>query len=352
MRREGNPRVGLIERLLSQPRRLIMTILIGNEFVNVTASVISASLIIQIMGAESKWINLFVMIPILLLVGEINPKTLAIRNNMAFATAQCGVIEWFSRMMTPVRWLVRSVSDFFIAQIVGKGRSRGNLVTKDMVRTLTLEAVDEGTMDQQEAQFIEQILEFGNKTVADAMTPRSNIFFLSAEMTIQEMAAEMRRTLHPEVPVFSEHRDNIVGILYIRDLVGKSLDKLSQTPEKLETVLREPFYVSESKQLSGLFHLFRERKLSLALTVDEYGGVTGLVTMEDLLEHIFGEITSPSEVIKKASERLEKLEDGSYQAEGSLLIDSLNQELEVNLDSKEVETIGGLLLENYGEIRI
>lgn len=350
MRRDGNPRIGLIERLLSQPRRLIQTILIGNEFVNVAASVISASLIIQVMGAESKWMNLFIMIPILLLVGEITPKTLAIRNNAAFATYQSVPIDLFSRFMTPVRWVVRAVAEFFITLIVGKERSRGNIVTEDMVRTLAREAVGEGALDKHEAQFIEQIFDFGNKTVADVMTRRSNIFFLSADLPLAEMAAEMRRTLHPKIPVYKEHRDTIVGILYARDLVGKSVEDALNTPEDLEKILREPYYVPESKHLADLFHIFRERKLSMALSVDEYGGVTGLVTMEDLLECIFGEITSRFETQTKAAHKLEMLNEGVYRAKGSLPIDYLNEALEIELDSHGVKTLGGLLLENYGEL--
>lgn len=350
MRREGNPRIALIQRLLSQPRRLIQTILIGNEFVNVAASVISASLIIQLMGAENKWMNLFIMIPILLLVGEITPKTLAIRNNVVFATAQSVPIEWFSRIMTPVRWVVRAVSEFFITLIVGKERSHGNIVTEDMVRTLAREAVGEGALDEQEAQFIEQIFDFGNRTVADVMMPRSKIFFLSAELSLAEMAAEMRRTMHPKVPVYRGHRDSIVGILYARDLIGLDLEDTPNTPENLEQVLREPFYVPESKHLADLFHIFRERKLSMALAVDEYGGVTGLVTMTNLLERIFGEISSRSATKKKAAHKLEMVSEGVYRAEGTVPIDYLNEVLETTLDSHGVETLSGLLLENYGEL--
>ena len=118
MRRDENPRLELITRLLSEPRRLIVTILIGNEFVNVAASVISAAIVIQLMGAENKLINLFIMVPILLLVGEITPKTLAIRNNVAFATFQSPLVELFARLIAPLRWIVRLVSEWFTTLIV------------------------------------------------------------------------------------------------------------------------------------------------------------------------------------------------------------------------------------------
>ena len=147
MKNANNPKLNLIERMLAEPRRLIVTILIGNEFVNVTASVISTSIIIDLFGAENKLYNLFIMIPILLIFGEITPKTLAIKNKIAFASVECGPIEFFSKLITPLRWLVRHVSDFFITLLIGKERSRGNLVTQDMVRTLAQDAVGKGALD-------------------------------------------------------------------------------------------------------------------------------------------------------------------------------------------------------------
>ena len=160
MRRDDNSRIALIERMLSEPRRLIVTILIGNEFVNVAASVISAAIVIQLLGAENKLINLFIMVPILLLVGEITPKTLAIRNNVAFATIQSRPIDLFARGIAPLRWVVRLVSEWFTTLIVGRELTRGSIVTRDMVRTLAQEAVGDGVLDQDEARYIEQIFEF------------------------------------------------------------------------------------------------------------------------------------------------------------------------------------------------
>lgn len=136
MRQRRDPRVSLIEQMLSQPRRLIITILIGNELVNVAASVLSASVIIRFLGDENKWINLFVMVPLLLLFGEITPKTLAIKNNIRFAGFESRFIELFARLIMPLRWLVRHVADTVLTLILGKERSKGNIITDDMVRTL------------------------------------------------------------------------------------------------------------------------------------------------------------------------------------------------------------------------
>lgn len=348
MRRRGHPRIELIERLLTRPRRLIMTLLIGNELVNVSASAISAAVIIQMLGPRYTWVNLCIMVPILLIVGEITPKTLAIRNNVAFAGAESRPIEYFARLVKPLRFLIRAIAERLITLIVGTEPSHGNIITEDMVRTLAHEAVGEGALDRTEALFIEQIFDFGNKTLEDVMTPRSDIFFLTLESTLPEILQELHRTRHTKVPIYQDRRDNIVGILYARDLLGVDLEALKRRPEDFCKLLRAPYFVPESKPAAELFDTFRDRRMSCALTVDEYGGVTGLVTMEDLLECIFGDIHSPSDVSPQAY--ITKLGEGRYRIDGALPIDDLNREIGATLPEDRAETIGGLILNEFGEL--
>jgi CBS domain containing-hemolysin-like protein len=350
MRAAKNPRLELIERLRSEPRRLIVTILIGNEFVNVTASVISAAMVIHLFGAENEMINLLVMVPILLLFGEITPKVLAIRNNVAFANAECRPIDLFARLITPLRELIRHVADFFITLIVGKQRSAGNLVTEDMIRTLVHDAVGEGALDSQEAKYIENIFEFGNKSLSDIMRPRSDIQFLSADLPVSELLVEIRATRQSRYPVFKGHRDTILGILYTRDLLGVDLARLERDPQGIRKLLRQPNFFPESKPAVELFHTFRQRKLSFALIVDEYGGVTGLVTMEDLLECVFGEIASPSDNEVVPRHLMSDMADGRRLIDTSMLLDDFSQEFGVRIESEEVETLAGALLQAFGEL--
>ncbi len=348
MRRDDNPRIDLIERLLSEPRRLIVTILIGNEFVNVAASVISAVLIIELLGAESKFMNLLVMVPILLLVGEITPKTLAIRNNVAFATFQSRPISAFAALIKPLRLIIRALAEWFITLIVGKERTRGNIITEDMVRALAHQAVGEGALDRSEAQYIEQIFKFGDKTVGELMTSRSNVFFLPANMPLDEVLSEVRRTRHTKIPVYRDHRDNIVGVLYPRDLLGVDFAKVTEDPDFLLRLLRQPYFVPESKSAGDLFRTICKRQLSLAIVVDEFGGITGLITMEDLLECIFGEIPSASDV--GAETKIEKLSDGAVRVDASMSVDSFNEAFKTQIDTELSETVGGLVLQTLGEL--
>ena len=348
MRQSGNTKLELIERMLSEPRRLIVTILIGNEFVNVAASVISATMVIHLAGEDNKIFNLFIMVPILLIFGEITPKTLAIRNNVAFASAEAGPISFFARLITPIRWAVRTVSDWITTFIVGKERSPGNIITEDMVRTLAHEAVGEGVLHSTEAQFIDQIFELGSKSLEDILTPRAEINFLSIDIAIPELLSVINETRQSRFPVYENHRDNVLGILHARDLLDVNLDDLKENREKFIKLLRKPYFVPESKPALELLDSFRESRRSFTLTVDEYGGVTGLVTMEDLLECIFGDIPSPSDQVENFA--LETVGENQYLVDGGMPLDQFNEHIGFSLSGEEIETIGGLVLHAFGEL--
>lgn len=353
MGRENNPRVPLIERLLSEPRRLIVTILIGNELVNVSASVLSASVIIRLFGADLKWVNVLVMVPILLLFGEIAPKSFAIRHNVGFATVQCVFIERFAQVIAPIRWAVRRVSDVFITMLVGQQRTAASIITEDMVRTLTDEAVGHGAIDDREATYIHRIFDFGDRQMRDIATPRSQVFMLPVSMPLEKIAAELQRTRHTKVPIH-EHgdKDTVLGILFARDLLGKSLRgrRDGEDREALLAILRRVYFVPETRSADSLLLSFRQRRLSLALTVDEFGGITGLVTMEDLLECIFGDIVSRSERLKREQVDFEELGDGRYRIHASITIHRINQQLGCRLGDDSAETVGGILLKQFGEM--
>jgi putative hemolysin len=232
--------------------------------------------------------------------------------------------------------------------IVGRELDSGSIVTRDMVRTLAQEAVGDGVLDQDEARYIEQIFNFGNRTVEDLMTPRSNVLFLPADMPIAEMVAELKRTRHTKVPIYLEHRDAVQGMLHARDLLAADLDALEGQPQSLGDMLREPYFVPETKSASELFHTFRKRRLSVALTVDEYGGVTGLISMEDLLECIFGDIPSPSDVFSETDVAV--THDGTRRVDGTLPITQFNEEFSSALEEGEFETVGGRILHELGEL--
>ncbi|PID63179.1 MAG: hypothetical protein CSB44_02550 [Gammaproteobacteria bacterium] len=349
MKHDDNPNLDLVKRLLSEPRRLIVTILIANEFVIVSSSVISASIIIQLFGPEYSYLNLFVAVPALLLFGEVTPKTLALKHNIAFASVQARPIDLFSRLIFPLRWIIRLIADRLTTMIVGSELKRGNIVTDDMIRTLTHEAESEGVLDHQEAKFVDQIFEFGHKTVGDVMTPRSTICFLSTEMPLREILSTIRATRHVAFPVYRGGKDDVIGVLFAADLLGVGSDHIDDESQPIDAFLRTPYLVPENKPAIELFHTFQNTKRTFALVVDEYGGIVGIVNMKDLLGQIFGRIRSLSSAA--AMQNIASIDDQHvFILDGDMGLDDFNREFGVKLKRDGIRSLAGYILNQHGEL--
>jgi len=348
IRVKSNRRYRQIKFLLSKPHSLIVTLLIGNELANVSTSAISAIIIAQLWGAENIYFNLVIVLPILLIFGEIVPKTLAISNNMSFAKAEVPIIKVFYTLILPIRNIVRWISEKIISLVAGKIPSSSNIVTEDMLKTLTRVAVNEGTMDHNEADFIEQIFEFGDKIVEDELTPRSNIFSLPHDAHIDNVMDEIVKYRHTKIPVYKGDKDHVEGVLHVRDLIGKDLTEFRKSGADLLALCREPYFIPETKKITSLFRNFRDKRITVALAIDEYGGITGMITMEDVLECIFGDIYSSSEAASKAFIR--KISPGHYRISGDTLIRDFNEYFGTDIDDELAETISGRLVHENGEL--
>jgi putative hemolysin len=349
MEMDRNPQSGLVRSLLNEPRRLIVTILIGNELVNVSASVISATLVIQLMGGEDKWwVNIFIMLPILLLFGEITPKTLAMKHNVRFASKVSPLLEIFAKYITPLRIAVRYVADKLTTLIIGKERSKGNIITEDMVRTLAVQAADEGTLDKTERQFIDNIFDFGNKTVMELMTPRSNMFMASLDTPGVNIVKTLQSTSVTRIPVYNKHKDDIVGILHVRDLMDPTINVAELDTAGLLALLRKPMFVPKSKSVTDLFFKFRKQRLSIAMVLDEFGGIIGLVTMDDLLGAIFGSLQHVPEMSGEAT--LDANGESIVVVDGDMSIAKFNKTMKTDLSRNIASTVGGWLLHRVGEL--
>jgi putative hemolysin len=349
MEQDRNPQAGLIRRLLNEPRRLIVTILIGNELVNVSASVISATLVIQLMGGEDKWwVNIFIMLPILLLFGEITPKTIAMKHNVWFASVVAPLLEIFAKSITPLRIVIRYVADGLTTMIIGKERSKGNIITEDMVRTLAVQAADEGVLDKTEREFIDNIFDFGNKTVLELMTPRSNMLAVCVDTPVAQIMEKLQSTPLTRIPVYREHQDAIVGILHVRDLMDPKINMDSLDSDGLYSLLRKPMFVPKTKSVTDLFFLFRKKRRSIALVLDEFGGIIGLVTMDDLLGAIFGSLRHVPEMSDKNT--VDANGKSFVPVEGDMSISKFNKTMKTAIPRSDAKTMGGWLLHLLGEL--
>ncbi len=336
-----------IRNILNQPRRLIITLLLGNEFVNIAISSISAGIIITIFGKETPWINIVLVLPVLLLFGEITPKTFAIYNNEKFSSFAVSPLTFFEKWITPLRWLIRKISDKIANIFVKESSRKGSILTEDVVKTIIKEGEKEGVLDTQEKERIYKIFDFGDTKVNEVMTPRSNLFYLPIEMPLTEMIQKIKQKHFSKVPIYKKNHDNIIGVLFATDLIGLPQEKLESSKSTLKRILRKPYFTPDTKRVDELFRTFQRKKISLSVVLDEYGGVQGLVTMEDLLEEIFGEIADEYE---KEQKHHEKLADRIFKVKANMPLPDFNILVGSKFTSDEVETIGGLVFSLFGEL--
>ncbi len=336
-----------VEKLLERPRRLIISILLGNEFVNISISSISAAIIIHLLGRENLWMNIVIVLPILLLFGEITPKTIAIKNSGRFALFVAGPLTHFSRIITPIRWLIRTISDRIVNLFISDSSRTGSLLTEDVIKTIVEESEKEGVIDSLEREYIYKVFDFGDARMDDVMTPRPNMFYLPEEMPIAEMIREIKDKHFSKVPIFRKNHDNIIGILFANDLIELNKDEITQSEKTLQKILRKPYFVPVTKRADELFQTFQRRKISVAIVLDEYGGVQGLVSMEDLLEAIFGDITDEYE---ENGDQHEKIGKHLFRINANMTLGEFNELMDTELLSDEVDTIGGFVFALFGEL--
>jgi len=309
-----------IRNILKQPRQLIITIILGNEFVNIAISSISAGIIINIFGQETLWINIALVLPVLLLFGEITPKTFAIYNNEKFSSFAVTPLTFFEKWIAPLRWLIRKISDKIANIFVKESSRKGSILTEDVVKTIIEEGEKEGVLDTQEK---------------------------AVEMPLTEMIQKIKQKHFSKVPIYKKNHDNIIGVLFATDLIGLPQEKLENSKSTLKRILRKPYFTPDFKRVDELFRTFQRKKISLSIVLDEYGGVQGLVTMEDLLEEIFGEIADEYE---KEQKHHEKLDDRIFKVKANMPLPDFNILVGSKFTSDEVETIGGLVFSLFGEL--
>ena len=306
MAQSQRPTDSLILKLLALPRRLIATLLIGNELVNVSISTVVASMAPLLYPGRSDleltFLATFTALPVLLLLGEITPKTIAIKTSVGWAHRVVRVLWWFSILITPIRWVVLLAADIVLRAFGGSTR-QGMLrdLSEEEFKTLVDAGNAEGQVDARERRLIHRVFEFGDKKVGQIMEPRKNLFALSYDLPMAQLVRQVAQRGYSRVPIFKKSLDHIVGVLHAKDLVVTRWSE-SSGARRLSSLLREPLYVPSSLPAEHLFHTFKQRKIHLALVVNEYGKLIGLVTMEDLLEELFGEIRDEREQQKASAE--------------------------------------------------
>ncbi len=341
---EGAARVA--HGLLDEPARVLTTLLVADNIANVGASVLAAVLFVQRFGPSRAALYAFlVMSALLLVVGEIAPKTIAARHADAMAVALARPLLLLSRLLSPLIRLLSLASSVMVRPLGGRVNVNAPMVTEEEIRMLVQMGEEEGVIEQEEREMIHSIFEFGDTVAREVMVPRIDMVALEDGATVGEAAELILQTGHSRLPVFHGSVDNIVGVVNVKDLLRPlTAGRMSAA---VTEVLRPAYYIPESKRLDELFREMQRRKVPLAIVVDEYGGTSGLVTVEDLLEEIVGPIMDEHDV----EERLvEVINDQVALVAGRASIEEVNDQLHLALPAEEVDTVGGFVYSLLGHV--
>lgn len=335
------PRIGdTIAYLRDTPRRTLTTILIGNILVNVTATAMFSFLAMRLFGDAGIGMTIGIMTFLLLLFGEITPKTFAIRNAEFFSSTIAFGLHLFSKLIFPIRWLLAKLADFFIYLLLGKKVEREPFITQRELRTLISIGEKEGIIDSGEKQMIQTVFEFSERFINEIMTPRVDIVACEKGNPPEKLKNIMLDSHYTKIPVYEGGIDNISGVVFAKEFL------LSQDAE-WQKLIRPVLFVPETKRIDDLLTEFQNRKETVAIVVDEYGGTAGLVTLEDILEELVGDIQDEYDFEEID---FQKISADTSKVNGDVSIRDINEKFGINIKTEKAETIGGFLLLLLGRI--
>jgi putative hemolysin len=287
----------LINKLLSRPRKLIVSILIGNDMVNIAASVIATSLLVSFYNDNGEWIAMAIMTPVTLIFAEVIPKTLAMTYNERVAPLVSKPLYFFSQLIFPLRFLLYNIS-VIISKIAGfEKRNISSAIMENEFRELVDQSHESGEINRAERDLIHNVFEFSDTCAFEVMTPLNEIFSLSDDSTIDIAVKAVQQRLFLRIPVYRNRFDNIVGILYAKDLLKVNMGKSGAGEMTIRQIYRKPFFVDENIKTDDLFHILKKKRVHIAICINRQGRVTGLLTMEDLLGELFGEIYDEHDMV-------------------------------------------------------
>jgi len=345
LREEGNKKAQVLEEMLSQPHRFLSTILMLTLLVQVGASAIAAGLALEIGLPVATAVATGVMTFLIFIFSEMAPKTYASNHPERVSLAVAPVIRWLSVIFYPLVQLLIFFSNGVIRLLGGKATGEGLSVTEKDIKALVTAAQEQDMIEEEEEKLIHSIFEFGDTLVREVMIPRTDMVMLDEKASMEEALEAIMQSGYSRIPVYRGDFDHIVGVLYAKDLLPYL--KMGESDARLKDLLREAYFVPESKRVSELLNELRTLTIHMAIVLDEYGGTSGLVTIEDLLEEIVGEIFDEYD---RALELYERLEDGKYSIDARISVDDLNELLGTELPAHEWDTLGGLMYNLMGKI--
>jgi len=333
-----------LEKLYEDSNKLIGAILIGNNIVNVATSSIATIITTSRFSNAGLGISVGLTTLVILIFGEITPKNLALKNSESISLFVAPIILFLVRIFTPILFILNNISNLLSALLGQRNDDKKPTITQDELKTIVDVSNQEGVLETDETEMIQNIFEFKDLTVDDIMIQRMDIVAISADMSYDEIIDVFKNRQLSRLPIYEDTIDDIIGVLYAKDLF---FTEQSKEDFDIKTVMREPVFVNEFVKISDFFKKMQQVKTHIAIVLDEYGGVAGIVTMEDLVESIVGDIYDEYD---QQDEEVRKLKENIYVINGNSKLTEIQELLKVELVSKDYESLGGYLMDKMGKI--
>jgi len=342
----GDRRARIVRRLLEDPGRLLTTLLVGDNIVNVAATVLATSVLIAVFGWQRGVLYAISgVVVVLLVIGEIVPKTVAVRYADRLSLWLARPLTAIIAVLSPLLRLLSALGSIVVRPLGGRVNLASPLVTEEEIRELVKVGEEEGVIQEDEREMIHSIFEFGDTVAREVMVPRIDMVCVPDTDTVAAALRLIRTEQHSRLPVYHGTIDQIVGIVHVKDLITVLQDGREGAP--VTEAARPAYFIPESKPLDSLLRELRRRKTQMAIVVDEYGGTAGLVTSEDLLEEIVGPILDEYDVEEKL---LEVVNESVAVVDGRVSLGEVNETLKLDLPVGEVDTIGGFIYSLLGHV--
>lgn len=342
---EGKKNAIILSKILDDGRKMLSTVLILNNIVNISASSIATIFTQGIVGNAYVSIGVGIFTFILIVYGEIIPKTIASMHSESIALHYARPIRFCMFIFTPLIFVLNLISTIFLKIFRVKVNLNSKKITEGELRTIMDVTEEEGLLESEEVDIINNVFDFGDLKAKDIMIPKVDIVMVSIDTTYEEFLDIVKENKFTRMPVYKDSSDNIVGIVNIKDLI---VNHISGEEFDISEMMRDPFYTIATKEINDLLFEMKEDESGMCIVLDEYGQVDGMITLEDILEEIVGDMRDEFDAAEE--EGIQKVGEHRYKVDGSVNLDDFNEELGTDIDSDHYESVGGLIIEQLERI--
>ncbi len=340
---EGNKKAKMVIKITDDSSRMLSAILIGNNIVNLSASSLTTTIAYNL-GGSAVAIATGIITVLILIFGEITPKTVATINSDKLALSYAYPIHFIMVILTPVSIVINALSRVILFILRVDPNAKLNTMTETELRTIVDVSHEDGVIEEEEKEMIYNVFDLGDAKAKDVMVPRVNVTFADVESSYEELLDIFREDKFTRLPVFEETTDNVIGTINMKDLLLYENTK----DFHIRDILREAYFTHEHKSISELLVEMRQAALNIAIVLDEYGETAGLITLEDILEEIVGEIHD--EYDENEEEFFKQINEYEFIVEGSMNLDDINDRVELNLESEDYDSLGGYIIEQLDRL--